>query len=1042
MYDFPQELKTSLSTKLFKASPGGRFTPVHRHVAEFLAGRHLCWIICGGPDQAQRYRAHGSGPPPPPARRVIALLIGVDGMVVSELRGLSAWLASHCVETRRALISGDPTGVGLYGDIQRFSLEEKRELLSALKHHVSRLESIYHAAPAFSALATPDMESALREVLEDTNSAKIHEVFVDFVLCILGFGDQLPGLSDVLFKIVLDKNRSPWVNRSALIAFMHNCPESYKTDKLRFLLGEIEAGRVPDTENEMLGTILSQLYPKWIPPSSIWDYLRESARHIGGGMYDCFWRHDLLARSSGDQMAELLDSLVHRLPDLYIAIESRQAGDFVMELLLRGLVTHGDTVCIERLYAWLGIGSADFGHRLRELGSIRSEIRAWLEQRPAVCEAIILEGVKRCSDLHDFLFDVPERLYNVALPVDHGLRGLYQSGGTEGLEAHKLSDKQSFTVDGQFVDREKELSIRHRKAIEQRRRREKNRLDHIRASAGALRENRAKPALLHDLARVYFGPFFNFNGVEGPRAIRKNLRGDPSLSEAVLAGLRATADREDTPNVDGILQHYEAGKRYFIGLPYVAGLAERERTAPEDAALWSEDQAQQALAFYFTENHRDYLPAWFQRLLAVRSRTVADVYIRYVLSGFKRNADSVQEIHQLSSNPDYGEVARIASWSLLQVFPTRCRTAQVETLEHLLTAALRCADRASLRRLVDRKLSRTSMNVAQRARWLATGLIVSPGKYNDCVDRFVGIGRGRVSRIYDLMSLLHSDAFEGPIHLGSAELGLLIRLAGRDVEPDAMNRSYFVHKMIERLAADPNREAADVLETLLADRTQSAWHDELEAGLHTHRKILRDGSYRPLDIEQISQTLRGGMPANAGDLAALVTDRLAELATRIRCANTDDWKQYWNIGPYGKPLEPRPENFCRDTLLSDLRACLPEGVDAQPEGQYTNDRRADMRIACANFQVPVEVKKNSHRELWSAMRKQLITHYIRDPDTGGYGIFLVFWFGREKTQPPPSGERPDHAQALQERLEATLSREEARKISVCVIDVSQISHRR
>ena len=1114
-YEHLENLKSALSTKLFKAfkaESAGLLGPVHRHVAEFLGARHLCRIICGGP---ARVNLNGL-----PARRVIALLTGEDGMVVSELRGLSAWLAAHCTKARRELIVRDPTGVGLYGDIQEFSFDEKRNLLSALKQHVHGLENIYHAAPAFAGLATSDMEPALREILEDSNTAKEYQEFVDFVLCVLGYGDQLPGLSDVLFEIVCDKERVPWVNGSALIAFMHNCPESDETGKLELLLNEIETGGIPDAENEMLGKALSQLYPERLPPSGIWDYLRESARHVGSGMYDCFWRYDLLERSSDDQVAELLDSLVDRLPGLYTAIKSRQAGGLVLELLLRGIETHGDTVSIERLYDWLGIGSTDFEHLLRDEGNSRTDIRAWLEQRPDVCKTTILEGLNRCSDSDDFwshALDVQGRLYHATMPADYGLWCLDQAvtavdtkpriaeflweqaidahryqRNNEGLSLELLEQharkNETFkerlderlntqplrmetrewsrgaiepdsTVDQQLDGRRRELSERRREAIERWRQKKKRRLDYIRSSVVALRENRAEPALLYDLARVYFGPFFDCKGEEGPKAIKENLQGDPGLADAVLAGLRGTVDREDVPNVDTILTRHEAGTRYYLGLPFVAGLAERERTALEDVTQWRDDRTRKALAFYFTEAHGDFQPDWLQHLLAARPQTVADVYIGFARSKLRRGPNGIQDIHQFSSNPDYAEVARIASLPLLKAFPTRCRSTQIETLEHLLMAAIRHADRSSLQSLVDRKLSRTSMNVAQRARWLAAGLIVSSGKYNDCVESFVGTGRGRVSRIYDLMALLYSRAFE-PLRIpgpGISELELLIGLIGRDVEPDAvfgteefgedgesegglvtpaMNASFFVRAMIERLAADPNQEATDALETLIADDTLPDWHDMLASRWHTQRRIRRDASYHRLTIEQISQTLRGGKPANAGDLAALVMDRLSELATTIRDGNTEDWRQYWDL-PHGQPSTPRHEDHCRDTLLSDLRQrLLPDGVDAQPEGQYANDKRSDMRIAFSNFQVPVEVKKNNHRELWSAMHKQLIKQYVRDPATDGYGIYLVFWFGKEYTQPPPSGRLPDSPEELQDRLTATLSQDEARKILVCVIDVS------
>ena len=156
----------------------------------------------------------------------------------------------------------------------------------------------------------------------------------------------------------------------------------------------------------------------------------------------------------------------------------------------------------------------------------------------------------------------------------------------------------------------------------------------------------------------------------------------------------------------------------------------------------------------------------------------------------------------------------------------------------------------------------------------------------------------------------------------------------------------------------------------------------------------------------------------------------------MRTGNTNDWRQYWNEDAYGRPQEPKPENSCRDALLSTLRSYLPPVVDAQPEGQYADNTRADIRVSCAGFNVPVEIKKSSHQDVWSAMRNQLIAQYMRDPDASGYGIYLVFWFGRETCKPGQGG-CPKSAAELEERLRDTLSPDEARMISVCVMDVTK-----
>ena len=244
--------------------------------------------------------------------------------------------------------------------------------------------------------------------------------------------------------------------------------------------------------------------------------------------------------------------------------------------------------------------------------------------------------------------------------------------------------------------------------------------------------------------------------------------------------------------------------------------------------------------------------------------------------------------------------------------------------------------------------------------------------------------------------------------------------------------------MIQHLAAFVGNEARDTLEGLASDVTLADWRNVLLEARDHHRIIRRDAAYRHPDIAQVCRTLNNGSPANAGDLTALIVDRLDEIARKIRTANTNDWRPYWNEDQYRTPTEPKHENSCRDALLAMLRECLPEEADAQPEGQYVNDRRSDIRIkaACREFHVPVEIKKNTNPTLWSALRRQLIEGYACDPATNGYGIYLVFWFGEKYTPQPPTGTRPVSAEELRERLKSTLSADEARKISVVVIDVT------
>ncbi len=180
-------------------------------------------------------------------------------------------------------------------------------------------------------------------------------------------------------------------------------------------------------------------------------------------------------------------------------------------------------------------------------------------------------------------------------------------------------------------------------------------------------------------------------------------------------------------------------------------------------------------------------------------------------------------------------------------------------------------------------------------------------------------------------------------------------------------------------------------------------------------------------------------PASAADLAALALDHLRDIARNIRNDNTNDYKQYWSYGEGNKNLDkPKPENDCRDALLSDLRERLGKlDIDAQPEGYYAESQRADIKISFGGtngFNVPIEIKKDSHADLWRAIHEQLIPKYVRDPGADGHGIYLAFWFGGKGMPPPTDGKKLRSAAELEYCLRMTLTPEESHRIQVCVID--------
>ena len=163
----------------------------------------------------------------------------------------------------------------------------------------------------------------------------------------------------------------------------------------------------------------------------------------------------------------------------------------------------------------------------------------------------------------------------------------------------------------------------------------------------------------------------------------------------------------------------------------------------------------------------------------------------------------------------------------------------------------------------------------------------------------------------------------------------------------------------------------------------------------------------------------------------------------LKGSNSDFWRQFWNEDQHRGVTGAKHEDSCRDALLTNLQFRLPDDVDAVREGSYAADTRSDIRANCLGFNVPIEIKKDSHPDVWKAMHDQLMALYTTDPATDGYGIYLVLWFAdpNKLATRNSDGSRPSTPEELQRRLEQRLTADEARKIAVIVMDVTKPNRR-
>ena len=553
------------------------------------------------------------------------------------------------------------------------------------------------------------------------------------------------------------------------------------------------------------------------------------------------------------------------------------------------------------------------------------------------------------------------------------------------------------------------------------------------------------------------------------------LRAQDARTDAGLAGpvvLPGVADQRDRLRLGG--RGGQAGERQAEAGPQQAerrreaqparqAADERRRTkggGPRGTA-GAEAQARLALALHYNVGvwpesweDADRKPWWFGKLLDEHPELVADVLVRTAKSKLRKGRDFTQHLFDLAYSGDHTAVACIAVQPLLRAFPVRCVVQQLSSLRHLLVAACLYCEGEALVELIDRKLESRSMNMAQRVYWLGAGLIVRPARFVAPLETYVAGNERRVLRLSKFFAS-RSDTPRVLIQqLDVRALSLLIRTIGASHYPystdndskkgirvtPGMEAADRVHGLINQLGGDSSGEASEELGRLLLHEGVVAWRAQLIDAASRQKAIRRDASFTYADVARVVDVLNNAKPANAADLAAVTLDQLKRTARWIRDGNTSAWRKFWNVDSYNRPLRPKPENAGRDVLIDELRSGLETlGIDAQPQGSYPDDKQADIRVAYGGFNVPIEIKRSCHADLWGAIRSQLISKYTRDSGADGHGIYVVFWFGHTEHCPPTSGIDgvPVSADDLEQRLEAGLSVEERRKIAVCVIDVAK-----
>lgn len=1090
-------LKRTLGTRLFSGVDERRVRPVHRHVAEFLGGRYLAKLTRDGLPASRAMSLMTS----PSDKRVVTVLRGLSAWLAVHSREACPLLmkADPVGVGLYGDIEGllPDEKMHLLESLVEFA---KQDQLFGHERPDDRRGLYGGSTPqAFRSLASSEMVPTLRKLFTKP-TASSHDIRVlEFALMLLSVAhkselNSLGRLAPDLELIFNDEDQLTKVKVLALEAFSRLIPGIDKPHRvLKELLDAIHIGQVLDPDGQMTGTLLEFLYPTTISPAEVWRFISSNRGHNEHGRFWSFWDRTLVERSSDKQCVELLDSLGD-YPGVVARLAIFRLEDVPARLLARCLSTADSQIESSRLHDWLTMASMPNGRKPGQFGWDLDVVN-WLNSHPEVQKELVLvwlrdrhsddsaefvdhghchalHGTKPPSDFGGWCLDKAIEIVDAEPVVGQALlwqsyHSLGEPALSEGLTIETVQDRvRGHQALADFLDELGKSTPRGKKTgdfeLERRswvaeyretqRQQAAKRAEQLRSLQVKLEENRAPLPILDDLAKAYFALVKGANhGATPIHRVSEYIGGDPNLTDAVLKALRGAIWRDDLPEADETVSLSLESKRSHLAYPVLACL---ELLHDQDPTLLDGFEGalrRKALAIHYCTppplRHQAASPChnrWAQQ----DPDMVLDVLCRCALSALRAGANFIPglvDLDNMSRNERHPGLANAVRHRLLESFPARAPGNQLKVLDRLLGETLKY-DATQLDALATKKLAQTSLTVAQQVRWHAVGAIAAPSKFLDPLLKFIGSSERRIRHLAEFFHNTPGDNYADTSILGSSPNPDVLREFVKLLEPTCGSQSDFgfvtletatsnrIAGWIAALGAMGSEEAKEALSELIDDPLLANRREQLTRALERHPVSLRDATYKHPAIEQVQRTLDNGLPANASDLSALLNDHLDGIADDIRGSSNNIWRQFWNEQP---ELTAKDEDACRDALLTLVQARLPSEVDAAREGHYVSDKRADIRVSYGGYNVPVEIKKDSHRDLWSALQEQLIEQYTTDPKNSGHGNYLVLWTGGDKISRRPDGNHPATPDELRELLEGDLTQEQAGKISVRVLDVTK-----
>jgi hypothetical protein len=1047
----------ALRTRLFQSSGEKLFTPYHRVIAEFLAAR---WL-------GNRFNAGLSG------RRIEQLLTYSKGIPTS-LRGLHAWYGYFAPRVKQRCIQLDPYGMLRYGDPDKLSVPDAKYLLTqlaALAEEDPYFRSEDWSRQAVASIVRPELRGEILTLLKSPD----RPVHLSTVIL-----ESLPGtaladeIAPELEALVLDTS-APYVERSnavdvlvegkakidwpRVIATLNRGAVSDNRRLAIETMGEAGVEGLPAAEivrtfifhyrildNEADGPTVSGVDIRLVrdmAPATAAQVLDGLTLHIDKNKKERYWRVTnstarmmlrLVNRALGGARPEpgrlwgwlrwlpqnngLNDTEAKQLQDYLIA-----APEYRHAIQLAAIYSGGTEEAFMAAVSYLPQASA-------ALRIVQDDVLVFMDS---------LRQKPNLSEIDVEFWKALVRLCRSEAGVDEGIRDAAIASVATHPQLEKIWDELNRPMDTSWKQQEEQRAQKAKREKDARFAAYRRKLQPLKAD---IEQGKAFNHL-HNFAGVYLGPTMEFDeNASGTERLTEWL--GEELARAALRGFVSLLSRADLPNAAAVAANHAKGSTFNGEGPMVCGAIEYARQGGDYHDLKPDLIAAILAAWWEWPDHYDKVagdeirPALEAVLFTSPDATKAflSTQIEPMLAA---GSEHVQGLYQLTHDPRYLPVAGDLAIAWLQNHPS----ASVRAQRDLIEIADRCGRRGELKDIAEQRVKAGFSDKELEAIWMGALFLSS---FTAHVGVLAAYAQQAKDRLWVFAAASRPERDEKWLPLSIEQLEFLTMqfapqwppafhpVGGWSGSQNPWDASNFIRAAVNSIGANSSEDAAASLDRMAASAATTQYHDHIRHIRAQQSKLRRDTVYQPGSVTDVRATLTAGAPTTIDDLKAATLDALWTTQKYLRDGDTSAWKPF---SPGGKPLT---ENECRDRLLDILRPNLPAPVQASPEMTMPDAKRADIAVTHDALGLPVEIKGQWHKDIWTAPSTQLIDKYTKDYRAKGRGLYLVLWFGPNKHKPLTKNDAlahpPQTPSEMRDILLAGLPKVMEASVDVFVLDLS------